>query len=224
MFDWQKIDTVLLDMDGTLLDLHFDNHFWLEYVPRRYAEARGIDLAEARQAAACALPGYRRARWTGIASITGRASWGWTSPCSRKRCDHLIGVHPHVTDFLDLLAQAGKRRVLVTNAHQKSLELKMRRTRLGERLDHVVCAHDLGLPKEDQGFWVRLRRRSRSTRSARCSSTTAWRCCARHGSYGIANLLAILRPDTRQAERQVDEFPAVPGFGDLLDELRRQVD
>ncbi|MGD8938682.1 MAG: haloacid dehalogenase, partial [Gammaproteobacteria bacterium] len=38
MIDWTQIDTVLLDMDGTLLDLHFDNHFWREHVPLRYGE------------------------------------------------------------------------------------------------------------------------------------------------------------------------------------------
>ncbi|MEC8348362.1 MAG: haloacid dehalogenase, partial [Pseudomonadota bacterium] len=26
--DWQNIDTVLLDVDGTLLDLHYDNFVW----------------------------------------------------------------------------------------------------------------------------------------------------------------------------------------------------
>ena len=26
--DWTQLDTILLDMDGTLLDLEFDNHFW----------------------------------------------------------------------------------------------------------------------------------------------------------------------------------------------------
>ena len=31
--DWTSIDTVLLDMDGTLLDLRFDNWFWQEHVP-----------------------------------------------------------------------------------------------------------------------------------------------------------------------------------------------
>ena len=29
----QNVDLVLLDMDGTLLDLHYDSHFWLDYVP-----------------------------------------------------------------------------------------------------------------------------------------------------------------------------------------------
>ena len=49
MFDWSQIDTVFLDMDGTLLDLHFDNHFWLEHVPRRFAEARGVTLETAKR-------------------------------------------------------------------------------------------------------------------------------------------------------------------------------
>ena len=44
---WSDIDTVLLDMDGTLLDLHFDNHFWLEHLPQRYAELHGVSRAMA---------------------------------------------------------------------------------------------------------------------------------------------------------------------------------
>ena len=48
MLDWAEIDTVLLDMDGTLLDLHFDNHFWLEHLPRRWSEISGISLADAK--------------------------------------------------------------------------------------------------------------------------------------------------------------------------------
>ena len=39
---WPEIHTVLLDMDGTLLDLRFDNHFWRELVPERYAERHGL--------------------------------------------------------------------------------------------------------------------------------------------------------------------------------------
>jgi len=31
--NWSEIDTILLDMDGTLLDLNFDLHFWMEYLP-----------------------------------------------------------------------------------------------------------------------------------------------------------------------------------------------
>ena len=44
---WHAIDTVLLDMDGTLLDLHYDNHFWMEHLPQRYAELHGVSRAMA---------------------------------------------------------------------------------------------------------------------------------------------------------------------------------
>jgi HAD superfamily hydrolase (TIGR01509 family) len=218
--DWNNIDTVLLDMDGTLLDLHFDNHFWLEHVPRRFAEARRIPLADAE---AELLARYQ--------DIQGTLNWycidHWTRELGldiallKEEVAHLISVHPRVTDFLDLLMRSGKRRVLVTNAHQKSLELKMRRTDLRGRLDHVVCAHDLGVPKEDVGFWARLQREEPfdPARTLFVDDSVAVLRSARQ--YGIAQLLAILKPDTRQAEREVDEFPAVHGFSALLPGLHR---
>ncbi|MCV6626414.1 MAG: haloacid dehalogenase, partial [Cellvibrionaceae bacterium] len=46
--DWAQIDTVLLDMDGTLLDLHFDNYFWLQHLPRRYVETHGVPMEQAK--------------------------------------------------------------------------------------------------------------------------------------------------------------------------------
>ena len=46
MIDWSCIDTVLLDMDGTLLDLHFDNFFWSEHLPRTYALRHQISKEE----------------------------------------------------------------------------------------------------------------------------------------------------------------------------------
>lgn len=222
MLDWTTIDTVLLDMDGTLLDLHFDNHFWLEYVPRRYAEARGVPAEQATR--------ELHARYR---DIQGTLEWycvdHWTRELGldiallKEEVHHLIAVHPHVTEFLDLLKAAGKRRVLVTNAHQKSIQLKMRKTNLGDRLDRVICAHDLGVPKEDQGFWTRLRFEE-SFDPARTlfvdDSVAVLRSAQR---YGIANLLAILEPDTRQARREVDEFDAVPGFSALLPGLRTEI-
>ncbi len=213
---------MLLDMDGTLLDLHFDNHFWHEHVPRRYAEARGISFAAAKDQL---LARYR--------DIQGTLEWYCVDHWSRElgldiallkeEIDHLIAMHPQVADFLDLLQRAGKRRVLVTNAHQKVLRLKLRRTELGDRLDHVVCAHDLGLPKEDSGFWSRLQCTEvfDPQRTLFVDDNLAVLHSARH--YGIAHLLAIRKPDTRQAEQVIDDFPAVSGFSELLPGLRRQL-
>ncbi|MGB5649352.1 MAG: GMP/IMP nucleotidase [Sedimenticolaceae bacterium] len=220
MFDWKEIDTVLLDMDGTLLDLHFDNYFWLQYVPHRYAEARGMAEADAKR--------ELMARYQ---DIQGTLDWycvdHWTRELGldiallKEEVDHLISVHPDVTEFLDLLQRAGIRRVLVTNAHQKSLQLKMRRTRLHDRLDHVVCAHDIGLPKEDAGFWSRLQSEEPFDPARTLFVDDSLAVLRSAQGYGISHLLAIMLPDARQAERQVDEFPAVRGFATLLPSLRR---
>ena len=222
MLDWNRIDTVLLDMDGTLLDLHFDNYFWLEHVPVRYAEARGLSVDAAKAEL------MRR-----YADIQGTLQWYCVDHWSRElgldiallkqEVDHLIAVHPHVVDFLGLLSRAGKRRVLVTNAHQKSLELKMRRTQLRDLLDHVVCAHDLGVPQEDAAFWPHLQREEPFDpgRVLFVDDSVAVLRSARR--FGIARLLAIALPDTRQGERPVDEFPAVRGFSALLPGLREHL-
>jgi len=49
MVDWHSLETVFLDMDGTLLDLHFDNHFWLEHLPLRYAQKNNLQPQVAKQ-------------------------------------------------------------------------------------------------------------------------------------------------------------------------------
>ena len=215
MIDWNEIDTVFLDMDGTLLDLHFDNHFWLEHVPLRYAQSNGISPSRAKA--------ELRARYK---DAEGTLEWYCVDHWSRElgldiallkeEVEHLIAVHPHVTDFLEAVRAAGKRRVLVTNAHQKALSLKLKRTRLGGFLDQVVCAHDLGLPKENPEFWERLQSvvPHDRLRTLFVDDSLAVLRSARRG--GFRWLLAVLKPDTRAPYREVEEFPAIRDFSEIL--------
>jgi FMN phosphatase YigB (HAD superfamily) len=155
VIDWNNIQYVLLDMDGTLLDLHFDNHFWQEIIPQRYAADRGLDVVTAKRVL---TPIFRRNE--------GNLNWYcldfWTRELNidiallKQDVAHLIAIHPNVIAFLDALRAAAKRSVLVTNAHPKSLALKLERTRLGVHLDAIVSAHDIGHPKEEPAFWGAL--------------------------------------------------------------------
>jgi len=213
--DWNAIDTVFLDMDGTLLDLNFDNHFWLEHVPIRYADRLGLTVAEAK---ADLLPRYAR--------IEGTLEWYCVDHWSRElgldiallkqEVDHLITVHPHVTDFLETLAAMGKRRVLVTNAHQKAIALKMERTRLGGYIEHIICAHDLGTPKEAPGFWARVHAIEPFDldRTLFIDDSPAVLHAAQ--DYGFRWLLMVLKPDSRAPTRAAGDFPAIRDFADLL--------
>ena len=215
MIDWSRIDTVLLDMDGTLLDLHFDNHFWLEYVPRRYAERYGLSLAEAKREL---MARYR--------AIEGTLNWYCVDHWSRtlgldiallkQEVDHLIAVHPHVPEFLEALRASGRRVALVTNAHQKSLDLKMEKTQLAGHFDAIVTAHALGLPKEDPHFWTALRARFpfEAARTLLIDDSLSVLRSAR--AAGIGQLLAVERPDSKGEAREQQEFPALASFRALL--------
>lgn len=215
MIDWNQIDTVLLDMDGTLLDLHFDNHFWLQHVPQRYAEAQGISPDEARTRL------YKRFR-----SIEGTLEWycvdHWSQQLEldiallKEEVEHLIAVHPHVVDFLDSMRRLGKRVVLVTNAHQKSIALKMERTQLRGYFDAVVCSHDLQRPKEHPEFWERMQgiEPFDKTRTLFVDDSQSVLVAAR--DYGIQHLLAVLNPDSKGPLREAGEFTAIHDFSEII--------
>ncbi len=220
MPDWERIDTVLLDMDGTLLDLHFDNHFWLEHVPARYAARHGLSLPAAK--AEC----QRR-----YAQVAGTLDWycidHWTEQLGldivqlKQEVDHLIAVLPHVPEFLDLLGRADKRRVLVTNAHHASLALKMERTALHHRLDALISSHEIGLAKEHPDFWPRLREREPFDPERTLFIDDSLPVLRAARDYGIGQLLAIRHPDRSQPVREIDEFPAVVDFDEVIPALRK---
>jgi len=215
MVEWKEIDTVFLDMDGTLLDLNFDTYFWLEHVPRRYSEKHGVDLDEAKAAL--------MERYT---AILGTINWYsidyWTEELDldiallKQEVEHLIAVHPYVTDFLDAVREHGKRVLLVTNAHMKSLELKMEKTKLGGHFDHMVVSHDFGLPKEDPKFWKHVQEVEPYDPQRTLLVDDSLPVLRSARDYGIKWLLAVYEPDTQQPRRDVGEFEAIETFRDIL--------
>lgn len=215
LLDWRAVGSVFLDMDGTLLDLHFDNHFWLSHVPRRYAETHGLSQEAAKAQLA---PRYDK--------VAGTMNWYCVDYWSRElqldiarlkeEVSHLIAVHPHVVNFLDAARAAGKRLVLVTNAHHKSLALKMERTSLRGYFDAVVCAHDIGVPKEHPDFWERLQGVERFDPSSTLLVDDSLPVLRSAREYGIGHLLAVYQPDTRLPDKCVGEFAAIRDFRDIL--------
>lgn len=215
MISWTAIHNVLLDMDGTLLDLHFDNHFWLEHVPQRYAQTRGVALETARR--------ELTARYE---QVEGTLDWycvdywseqlGLDIPVLKEEVDHLIAVHPGVIDFLQAVRATGRRIVLATNAHGKAIDLKLKRTRLGDYFDAIVCSHDLRAPKEHADFWRRLQEIEPFERERTLLVDDSLPVLRAARDYGVQHLLAVRKPDSKGPIREQDEFPAISKFGEIL--------
>jgi HAD superfamily hydrolase (TIGR01509 family) len=202
-------------MDGTLLDRHFDDHFWLEHVPKTYARKNGIPLDKAKDFL------YRLFRsqentlnWTNLDYWSDRLALN--IPVLKQEVDHLIAVHPFVVEFLLFLRHNTKAVYLVTNAHSKTLELKMRKTRLGPYFNGIISAHDLGLPKEDDAFWEKLSARiaydPARTMLAEDSETNLG--TARN--YGIRYLIYVSRFSSAIIPEASTIFTSICYFSELM--------
>jgi putative hydrolase of the HAD superfamily len=215
MIDWKNIDTVLLDMDGTLLDLNFDNHFWKEFVPLKFAKLHNLSITEAKQQLE---PRFKR--------MEGKLEWYcldyWSEALQldiaglKAEISGLIAVLPHVTEFLTKIQQSPKKVLLVTNAHRDSLNLKMEKTCLHTFFDDIISSHDLGFAKEHPEFWQRLEQQHKFTKASTLLVDDSLAVLNAAKQFGIGHLLAVSKPDTQQARRIISDYPAIEDFRALM--------
>jgi GMP/IMP 5'-nucleotidase len=213
--DWDRIDTVLVDMDGTLLDLAFDNFFWLELLPEHYAAVNGVSVADARTALA------RR-----FDAIAGTLSWycldHWTRDLEvdirslKRRSAHLVRYLPGAREFLASVRARGKHLWIVTNAHRDTVAVKTEQTGIDQLVDRIVSSHDFRAPKESAEFWHGLERRHPFDRGRTLLIEDSLAVLAAALDYGVAHTIAIRRPDSRLPPRLIDAFAAVDGVADLV--------
>ena len=217
--NWDNIETLFLDMDGTLLDLHFDNHFWLELVPVKYAQKHGLSIDEAKDQL---FIEYKK--------IEGTLNWycidHWTKTLGldiqllKQEVNHLIAIHPCVTDFLSQMRLGGKRLVLLTNAHQKTLAIKMDKTQMSGFFDRALTSHEVGFAKEDGQFWSKLQEIEPYDVETTLFVDDSLSVLESARNAGLKYLLAISKPDSKQADRSMDDFVAVKGFCEVVKYLK----
>ncbi len=213
--DWQAIETVFLDMDGTLLDLHFDNHFWLEHMPQRYAEKHSLTLEEARkklmdnyQSFAGSLNWYCLDHWQEILQMD-------IVGLKHEVADR-IALRANVIEFLDYLRSKDKRLVLLTNAHQKTVDLKFEYVNLRPYFDRIITSHDIGLAKEESGFWQKLEQVEEFDKNSSLFIDDNLDVLNAADHYGVKHLLAIHQPDSKQATVKTSKFTAIKCYTQLM--------
>ena len=214
MLDWSKISTVLLDMDGTILDLHFDNHFWLEHFPARYSEQHGISVEEAKQ---ILMDRYQK--------LSGTIEWYcldyWTEftqmPMSliKRETQHLIQLRDDADEFLTALKQSGREVILVTNAHPDALSLKIERTQLDKYFDELYSTHEFGVVKESQLLWQKLQAKQGFDVNTTLFVDDSLPVLKSAQKYGIKHILAVENPDSKKPANSFTDFTSISDYRQL---------
>jgi len=217
--NWSQIQHVLLDMDGTVLDLAFDNHFWREVVPQRYAAQHGVSVEAAR---AELEPHFTQLRgrlewycldhWSGITRLDLAAI--------KREVRHDIRLLSGSLDFLEAVRRSGKTLWLVTNAHVDSWVVKLDQTGLRHHFDAVICSHDFAAPKEQAEFWRRFVATHPFDPATALFVDDSLPVLRAARAFGIGCTIGVRCPDSRLPRPDLDElmaeFHAVDGLKDLL--------
>ncbi|HKN86181.1 MAG TPA: HAD family hydrolase, partial [Nitrospiraceae bacterium] len=214
-FDWSQVDDVLLDMDGTLLDRHFDNFFFEEELPRRYAVKHGLEVVEAREKL-FAL--YR--------TVEGELDWTnlhyWTKTLGidviamTKEFDYMIGFLPHAEEFLRHLNTEGKRVSLITNAHTTGVAIKVEKTGLDHYVHRIVDAFEVGYLKMRAEYWPVCQRllRFEPTRTLYLDDDES--CLHAAQAYGIGHIFHSAKSSSQLPPHRSERYRSVESLAAFI--------
>ena len=211
----ENCSTLMLDMDGTVLDLAYDNYMWLQHVPMTYAQRNNLSIETAKhklyshmQETRGSLDWYCLDYWSEFL--------GFDVVELHRVENHRIGFLPGAEEFLAEVGRRDIRVIMVTNSHLGTLKLKDEVTEVTRYFDHVYSSHEFGEPKESQIFWQALREQEGFDPGTSLFVDDSHAVLESAKTYGIAMLVNITQPDTSMPEQDRRHFAGVSDVGAML--------
>ncbi|MFH0837118.1 MAG: HAD family hydrolase [Candidatus Aenigmatarchaeota archaeon] len=157
MINWNKIENILLDMDGTLIDSYHEDHFWEFLIPQEYAKIHNIPIERAiSKLKAKYAPTKGTLLWSDMqhwSNETGINLWKL-----RDESKNILQAHPHTIKFLEFLKKEKKKIFLVTAAPLDDVEFKIGHTEIKKYFDGIYSQIEMKIPKEKIIFWKELQK------------------------------------------------------------------
>lgn len=215
MIPFKDITFVLLDMDGTLLDKYFDDYFWEHLVPEKYAEKYNITFGKAKKELFSLYKSHEGTlNWTDIDFWSRELNLD--IPVLKEQIKHLIEIHPHVEDFLKMLKKHKKKVYMVTNAHYKVLDIKLKKTEIGKYFDKCITSFEIGYPKEMINFWEKAEKIIKFDKDKTLFIDDTAEILKTARAFGIKHLLLKARANSKKQDKPTNNFPVLNDFKELL--------
>lgn len=215
MIPLKEIKYILLDMDGTLLDKYFDDFFWEHLVPEKYAEKHNITFGRAKEELLSKYKAHEGTlNWTDIDFWSRELNID--IPALKEQIKHLIEVHPHVEDFLKTLKRHKKKVYMVTNAHYKVLDIKLKKTEIGKYFDKCITSFEMGYPKEMIEFWQKAEKILGFDKENTLFIDDTVEILKTARSFGIKYTLLKTRANSKKPDTPAGVFPVLENFSELV--------
>ena len=215
--DWSQIDVVLLDMDGTLIDLNFDNQLWNAYLPEVYAQTHQMSTDSARELLFAHM--RKNARTIEFYCIDYWAKFtGLDIMQLHRDLAELVRYRTGTEQFLKWLQNSHCQTLMATNAHRSSLNFKAEHLNMLDYFDDVISSHDYQQVKESQEFWEKLKNKHNFDPSRTLFIDDNETVLDAAAEFGITHLRCVASPDSKRSPRTDSAYPLVHSLADLIDE------
>ena len=211
---WNDIKTVLLDVDGTLLDLHFDNSVWDNSLPEAFARKHNLSMSESRSNL---YQHMRKVR--GKIEFYSFDYWSSFTKIDIEKLHELqqekIAFRKDAEWFLSKIS--GKKATFIaTNADRKSFGIKDTKLRLTNKVKGVFSSQDFQSPKEEQAFWSAVQNATGFEGSTTLMIDDNEKVLEAAASYGIEHLRFVETPDSQKGTRHSSKFIGINNFVELF--------
>ena len=211
---WNDIKTVLLDVDGTLLDLHFDNSVWNNSLPEAFARKHNLSLSESRSNL---YQHMRKVR--GKIEFYSFDYWASFTKIDIERLHELqqekIAFRKDAEWFLSKISSK-KATFIATNADRKSFGIKDTKLGLTSKVKGVFSSQDFQSPKEEQAFWSAVQNATGFEGSTTLMIDDNEKVLEAAATFGIEHLRFVETPDSQKGTRHSSKFIGINNFVELF--------
>ncbi|MAZ79474.1 MAG: haloacid dehalogenase [Gammaproteobacteria bacterium] len=205
---WDSIETFFLDMDGTLLDLSYDNYFWHQHIPKIYAEINNMSFEKAKKEFE---EMYKKKQdtidWYCLNYWSDRLKINLHDELLKTK--HKIRIFPGVIDFLMKIRKRNIKIILLTNCPRDMLNVKLNETKLWGYFDQIISSEDYGFAKETNEFWNYLEKVLNYDKKTTIFIDDNQKVLDFAYVNGIKNIISINFPDSENKKQVIKHYKSI---------------